>query len=478
METMGTVNLLRFTRGLDLVGLGVARRRSRWVEWGPDSGVRKRFGLLQAVCYGLLVCMLIGSWPQPVLAQLSCSVTQLTDNTPAFGIVTSRISADGTRIVFSSFANLTGGNPDGSTEVFLFDTPTSTLTQITSTPFPVSSGTTSRSINADGTRIAFASTGNLTGGNPDGNVELFLFDTTTNTFMQITKTVQGGSGIPFPAHTINADGTRIAFGSSADLTGGNPDGNREVFLFDTPTNSFTQISQTAVGTPFAGVSADPSINADGTRIVFRGAGSSSGGPGGGPEIFLASCGGANQPPDTSLASAVDGNGMTVPEVGSTVATSITFTFDGSDDVGVAGFECRLDAAAFAPCASPVSYAGLAVGNHTFQVRAIDGAGAIDDTPATFTWTILTPAEGIAELMDTVAALPVSSGIATSLQAPLNNALKKLTDGQPKNDGEACVSLDDFIAHVEELRTANKLTPADAATLTQVAVAIKAAQGCP
>ena len=183
-------------------------------------------------------------------------------------------------------------------------------------------------------------------------------------------------------------------------------------------------------------------------------------------------------PDTSVISAVDGNGVTVPVDDSTVATSITFTFTGSDDVGVASFECRLDGSDFAACTSPVSYFGLATGTYEFEVRAIDTSDNIDATPATFTWTILTPAEGVESLIDTVDDLPLSGGLKTSLKASLNNALKKLFDDQPQNDTAACASLNDFMAQVNDLLTAGKLTPDQAETLTQAALAIKAAQGCP
>ncbi len=59
----------------------------------------------------------------------------------------------------------------------------------------------------------------------------------------------------------------------------------------------------------------------------------------------------------------------------------------------ASYECSLDGAAFSPCASPVSYGGLAPGSsHTFAARARVGA-AVDPTPVVQRFTIdLTPPE--------------------------------------------------------------------------------------
>jgi len=57
-------------------------------------------------------------------------------------------------------------------------------------------------------------------------------------------------------------------------------------------------------------------------------------------------------------------------------------------------DCSLDGAAFAACSSPAIFAGLAAGDHTFQVRATDLAGNVDATPASVTWTVVdtTPPE--------------------------------------------------------------------------------------
>jgi beta-glucanase (GH16 family) len=70
------------------------------------------------------------------------------------------------------------------------------------------------------------------------------------------------------------------------------------------------------------------------------------------------------------------------EGSSTTATDASFSFTANQP---ATFECKLDTASFASCASPKRYSGLSVGEHNFQVRAIDTAGNIGST-ASRTWT--------------------------------------------------------------------------------------------
>jgi hypothetical protein len=72
-----------------------------------------------------------------------------------------------------------------------------------------------------------------------------------------------------------------------------------------------------------------------------------------------------------------------------LVNSRTATFDFSSAAGIQ-FECRLDAAAFAPCGNGSTgsrtYNSLADGTHTFRVRARNGE-FVDAIPATRTWTI-------------------------------------------------------------------------------------------
>src|SRR5690242_5789860 len=140
------------------------------------------------------------------------------------------ISADGRYVAFRSSANLTGGNADGNFEIFLFDAGKNRFTQITKTASAVSYDP---SISVDSTtvtgapevRIAFSSNANLTGRNADGNFEVFLYDSKKSGFTQVTNTAAGVTGTGTQVMSIeariSADGHTLAFTSNADLTGGN-----------------------------------------------------------------------------------------------------------------------------------------------------------------------------------------------------------------------------------------------------------------
>lgn len=74
---------------------------------------------------------------------------------------------------------------------------------------------------------------------------------------------------------------------------------------------------------------------------------------------------------------------TVIEVGDFYGYNALFEFSATEE---STFECSLDGGEFGSCSSPYLLADLAVGAHTFEVRAIDIALNVDATPATEAWT--------------------------------------------------------------------------------------------
>jgi hypothetical protein len=71
------------------------------------------------------------------------------------------------------------------------------------------------------------------------------------------------------------------------------------------------------------------------------------------------------------------------------SSSASFAYTANEP---SSFECKLDAAGFAPCAATgVTYSGLLDGAHSFQVRAIDTSDNVDPTPAGYSFSVaLTP----------------------------------------------------------------------------------------
>jgi hypothetical protein len=83
---------------------------------------------------------------------------------------------------------------------------------------------------------------------------------------------------------------------------------------------------------------------------------------------------ANQAPDTQIDSVKAKPGKKTGKA--------TVTFSGSDDgPGTLEFECMLDTEGFSPCSSPEVFKKLKPGKHSIAVRAIDGDGKLDRSPA-------------------------------------------------------------------------------------------------
>jgi Tol biopolymer transport system component len=222
------------------------------------------------------------------------TLTQITQTvTQDIGNLDPAISGDGSKISFSSAARL-AGMTNNHHEIMMYDVDTKTFTQVTRTKadngthYSITSNEDS-SLNDDGSFIAFTSNGNLTGKNPDGSREVFLYDSTRHTFTQLSNSFfsdtaknPGGSG----CSAISGSGNRVAYFSTENTTGENTDGGSEIFVFDVTSQSVAQVTHSRSNLTSLNVNGFPTFSRDGSRLLFSSVFNLTGG-GERPNLFIA-----------------------------------------------------------------------------------------------------------------------------------------------------------------------------------------------
>tara|TARA_R110002072_G_scaffold233795_2_gene391427 strand:+ start:21846 stop:29309 length:7464 start_codon:yes stop_codon:yes gene_type:complete len=206
------------------------------------------------------------------------NVTQLTD----FGddVLDHRqqlsISGDGSRVVFSSRLKQNGENPDGGYEVFLLDTSTGDIDQLTDTPAPPFNSFLPAIdplpvISDDGSRIAYVAFEDVLEEDPANPSQdklvrrsfLAVRDLNTGTTTRLTDNLDP-SLHRFYELAINSDGTHVAFASDANLTGNNSSEVRVVYLMSAGGGPTTQVPGLSPEIGF-----DIAISGDGNSVAFR-----------------------------------------------------------------------------------------------------------------------------------------------------------------------------------------------------------------
>ena len=190
-----------------------------------------------------------------------CSITMVSG--PVIGINDQPAeNATGRRVAFWSTADYVGKNSDGSIEIFVADIGafgSVTYTQVTSSTGSVLGGFNfSPSSDLQGKRIAFFTERDLTGGNPDGNFEIYLAELGAGgavTISQLTTTTIGANILP----SISDDGSRIAFATDRNVTTKNPDGNSEIVIAEV--DAAKAVTYTVVTKTTGGFNDEPSMSA-------------------------------------------------------------------------------------------------------------------------------------------------------------------------------------------------------------------------
>lgn len=184
------------------------------------------------------------------------------------------ISRDGQFIAFSSNGNFVGSNPDHGFEIYrvgisgtcIEGGPSTGCVQLTNlAPSPLSNSTRFPSISGDGSRVIFISAVNITGGNSDGDVEIYAVNGDGTGLVQLTSTTNYLHGFGIQRPWLSANGTTVVFGSDVDPLGTNPDRTREIFVVGFDGSGLRQLT---FGQSLFG-SFTPTITADGRQIAFQ-----------------------------------------------------------------------------------------------------------------------------------------------------------------------------------------------------------------
>lgn len=205
----------------------------------------------------LLACVCMGAVMTPAVAA-SFDFVQLTETPFGYGMFEPSISSDGTRVAFSATYDFTGGNSENNFEIYVYDVLDGTFLQLTDTPWGY--GNFLPMITPDGQYVVFRAAYDYTGENPDGLFELFEVEVATGIVRQITDNPAGVSVFE-PA--MSGDGTWVAYRMFGDPLGTNPENNFEIFRVNRLTLAVEQVTITPSLT-----NEEPSVNYDGSRIVF------------------------------------------------------------------------------------------------------------------------------------------------------------------------------------------------------------------
>ncbi len=186
---------------------------------------------------------------------------QVTDNPPNTPVFEPRLSGDGRFVVFTSRIDPVGRNGDGSLEVFRLDVATGETIQISDNAVALAQHP---DVSGDGSRIVWSDRGSYDGTNPEGGLEIWLWDEDAG-ISSVTR--QPGSGLRTELPRIDGAGERVLFVSLFDFSGQGAIGNK-LFLAELATGDVTLL--TNPGNPGGGEDyPDGALSPDGAYAWFE-----------------------------------------------------------------------------------------------------------------------------------------------------------------------------------------------------------------
>ena len=188
------------------------------------------------------------------------------------------VSADGRFVVFESDSDgLSNQDDDTMTNVYVRDLQTGTTTFVSratgANGAPAHKSSSNAVISADGTHVAFATSAALDPLDTNGEGDVYVRDLTHNTTTLVSRS--GGAsdavGNKYSYEpSIDADGNRVAFTSNAtNLSAADTNSATDIYIHDVAANNTSLISRASGGGAVGDKgSSEPSISDSGLRVAF------------------------------------------------------------------------------------------------------------------------------------------------------------------------------------------------------------------
>jgi uncharacterized protein (TIGR03437 family) len=207
-------------------------------------------------------------------------IVQLTHTTPSDPSSRARdgnfqpsLSDDARLVAFSSDRDLTGENPDGNSELFIYESDARRFTQLTNTSGPA--GARDAKLSGDGSTVAFVRDNSPAGASAP-QLDLVLCRLSTKSFLILRENVARLA--LSPARSVSDDGTRVVYAAETAANAS------QVFLYDGRNGETRQL--TRLSSRVSDVPLNPTISGDGSRVAFATRRSVVGNSDGGVELYL------------------------------------------------------------------------------------------------------------------------------------------------------------------------------------------------
>jgi Tol biopolymer transport system component len=194
----------------------------------------------------------------------------------ALSFQTSRsLSADGSRIAFQSLAsNLLPADTDTASDVYVKHLSTGALLLASTNAAGVkgNDGSFTAALDADGTTVALDSVAtNFDPSDADGLLDVYVKDLRTGNLTLVSRNAAGVKGNDHSSDpSLSADGTKVAFESRADnLDPADTDHDADIYVKDLATGSLTLASRSTSGGKGNGFSTMASLAVDGSSVAFQ-----------------------------------------------------------------------------------------------------------------------------------------------------------------------------------------------------------------